>query len=459
MEDHSGKLLIVDDNEEFILAMKLLLSSYFKEVSFESNPEKIIYLVENHSFDLVLLDMNFKAGLHSGNEGIYWMNKIHEIDPGLRIVFITGYGDIGLAVDSMKKGASDFIEKSWEERKILSTILANYRLSRSLNEVRKKREQQDSLSESIFSNHNICYGSSSRMQKVKELIEKIAATEANILITGESGTGKEVVALEIHRLSGRSKEIFMSVDLGSIPATLFESELFGYARGAFTDAVHEKAGKAEIASGGTLFLDEIGNLSLPLQAKLLGVLQQKVVTRLGETKPRTVDFRLISATNSPLSEMIEQKLFREDLLYRLNTVEIRVPPLRERLEDIPELAGNFIDFFSTKYNKPVITIEATAIKLLQEYHWPGNVRELQHQVEKAIIMSDSGKLTADNFDLGTKMDSRKRIETLNLEHNEKLLILKAIEKCSGNLTRTAMELGINRSTLYEKIKKYEIKPI
>jgi two-component system, NtrC family, response regulator HydG len=456
--EKQGSILIADDNEDFTLGLKMLISPYFEEVEVESNPDKILYHIETRHFDLVLLDMNFRAGMHSGNEGFFIMNKIREKDKDIRLVFITGYGDVELAVESMKKGASDFIEKSWDERKILSTILANYRLGRTMNEVQRRKNQGRVLSEVYGLEHPVCTGVSARMARVMQVIMKVAPTDASILITGESGTGKEVMARQIHMLSQRAGEIFLSVDLGAIPASLFESELFGYARGSFTDAVHDKAGKIESASGGTLFLDEIGNLPPELQTKLLGVLQQRVVTRLGETKGRSVDFRLITATNAFIPERIRQKLFREDLFYRIRTVEIELPPLRERPEDIPELAGCFMDLFSKKYKKEDVSIDKKAVKKLQEYHWPGNVRELQHQVEKAIIMADGDLISASDFDLGSGNESRMRAETLNLEQHERLLIIKAIKKSEGNLSRAASELGINRSTLYEKIKKYEIRP-
>jgi len=425
----------------------------------EPIPEKILYHIDNQYFDVILLDMNFRAGLHTGNEGFFWMDKIRERNNNCRIVFITGYGDIELAVESMKKGASDFIEKSWDERKILSTVLANFRLSQSISEAQKRKDQRQSISESYQSNIPFVKGISASMGKVLETAEKVAPTDANILITGESGTGKEVIARYIHQLSARSDEIFMPVDLGSFPLSLFESELFGYVKGAFTDAFQDKPGRIENASGGTLFLDEIGNLPLVLQTKLLGVLQQRIVTRLGESRGRAVDFRLITATNASLSTMISQKTFREDLYYRIRTMEITLPPLRERLDDIPELVECFAGQFSSKYNKHNIQFEKSAIKKLQRYNWPGNIRELQHQVEKAIIMTDKKKITGDDFDLGSSADTRMRTETLNLEEHERLLIMKAIDKFNGNLTKAAGELGINRSTLYEKIKKYEIKPL
>ena len=459
MQDKQGSLLIIDDNEEFLLGLRMLLSSYFKDIEIETNPEKALYQLDKHRFDLILLDMNFRAGLNSGNEGFFWMDKILAKDPGIRIIFITGFGDVGLAVESMKKGVSDFIEKSWEERKILSTVLANFRLCRSISEAKQHKEQRQALSEYLDDSRKICRGSSAMMSRTMDMIRKVAPTDANILLIGESGTGKELLAHEIHRLSDRSEEIFIPVDLGAIPPTLFESELFGFAKGAFTDAFRDKPGKIETAERGTLFLDEIGNLPLMLQAKLLGVLQQKSVTRLGESKSRTINFRLISATNASLPEMIAAKTFREDLYYRVRTVEVTVPPLRERMEDIPDLVDFFIQEFTKKYHRNQVKLEKSAIKKLQEYHWPGNIRELQHQVEKAIIMNDTGTLTGSDFDLGSPHITGIHAGNLNLEEHEKYLIAKAIEKFKGNLTKAASELGINRSTLYDKIKKYEIRPL
>jgi DNA-binding NtrC family response regulator len=458
-QEKKGRILIADDNADFTLGLKMLISPYFEEVVVESNPDKILNHIETQHFDLVLLDMNFRAGMHSGNEGFFIMNKIREKNKETRLVFITGYGDVELAVESMKKGASDFIEKSWEERKILSTILANYRLSRSMDENRLRKNQGRMLTEAYGQDHAVCVGISAKMAKVMEVIRKVSPTDADILITGESGTGKEVMARQIHLLSNRADDIFLPVDLGAIPSTLFESELFGYRRGAFTDAVNDKPGKIESASGGTLFLDEIGNLPPELQTKMLGIIQQRLVTRLGETRSHPVDFRLITATNAFIPDLIRQKLFREDLYYRIRTVEIELPPLRERAEDIPELVECFINTFSGKYKKEGMSIDKKAIKKLQDYHWPGNVRELQHQIEKAVIMSDGAKILAADLDLGSGTESRMRTETLNLEQHEKMLIVRAIKKSEGNLSRAASALGINRSTLYEKIKKYEIRPL
>ncbi len=457
-KDRTGKILIIDDNTEFLIALKILLSPYFEYVTTEAIPDRIQTHLNSEKFDVILLDMNFKAGIQSGNEGFYWMNKIREIDEEVSIIFITAYGDVDLAIRSLKEGVTDFIQKSWDENKILSTVLSAYNLNRSNKEINRLKNQQQHLKASLLKQtHELIKGDSKRMSEIFVLIDKVAKTEANILITGESGTGKEVIALEIHKKSLRKNELFVSVDLGAIHENLFESELFGHAKGAFTDAAAHRAGRIELASGSTLFLDEIGNLSHPLQMKLLTVIQNKTVTRLGENKPRPVDFRLISATNRSLDEMVSENVFREDLLYRLKTVEIHLPPLRERKEDIPELAGYYLDKYSNKYNKNINKILDTSLNKLIMYDWPGNVRELQHLVEKAVILSEGSQLKISDDMLTTgvkvKMDKSK---TFNLEENERDVIENALKAFNGNMSKTAKELGINRSTLYEKLKKYEL---
>ncbi|UCG28156.1 MAG: sigma-54-dependent Fis family transcriptional regulator, partial [Bacteroidales bacterium] len=356
MQKTTGKILIVDDNEELLIALRMILSPHFGEIKTEKNPNLILSLIERESFDIILLDMNFKAGINTGNEGIFWMNKILEIDPDSTIVFITAYGDIELAVKSIKEGAADFIQKSWDQEKILSTIMAAYNLRQSKLEILRLKTKQSHLKEKIDRDYEFCTGESQIMQDLSRIIEKVAPTDANILIMGESGTGKEVIAREIHKLSARSDEIFVNVDLGSLSETLFESELFGYVKGAFTDAKEDKPGRFEIASGGTLFLDEIGNLTLPLQSKLLTAIQNRQVIRLGSNSPVPVDIRLICATNKPLFEMAEKGQFREDLIYRINTVQIEIPPLRDRPEDIPQLANFFLRNFREKYHKNDLVI-------------------------------------------------------------------------------------------------------
>lgn len=457
-KEKTGKILIIDDNTEFLVALKILLSPHFENVTTEAIPDRVPTQLKNEKFDVIILDMNFRAGIQSGNEGFYWMNKIREIDDEVSIIFITAYGDVDLAIRSLKEGVTDFIQKSWDEHKILSTVLSAYNLNRSNKEINRLKSQQQHLKASLSKEkHQLVKGESERMKEIYGLIEKIARTEANILITGESGTGKEVIAREIHQQSQRKNELFVSVDLGSIHENLFESELFGHAKGAFTDAVMHRAGRIEMATGSTLFLDEIGNLSQPLQMKLLTVIQNKAVTRLGENKPRPVDFRLISATNKSLDEMVSENGFREDLLYRLKTVEIHLPPLRERKDDIPNLARFYLEKYSDKYNKSITRILDSALNKLIKYEWPGNVRELQHLIEKAVILSDGSQLKISDSMLSSSVKVKlDRSKSFNLEENEKDVIENALKAFNYNMSKTAKELGINRSTLYEKLKKYEL---
>ncbi len=454
MAKQSGKILIVDDNEELLLALRLLLVPHFEKVDTENNPELIPRLLKDE-YDIVLLDMNFKAKVSSGNEGLYWLQQIKKINSNISVIFITAYGDLELAVKSMKKGASDFIQKSWDERKILSTVLATYKLHQSKREISKLKRRQKHLSSVVESGFTFYKGDSEVMRKVDETIRKTAPTEANILLLGENGTGKELIARDIHKHSGRADEIFVKVDLGALHENLFESELFGHEKGAFTDAKSGKTGRFEIASGGTLFLDEIGNLTMPLQGKLLSAIQNRLITPVGGTKAIPVDIRFICATNKPLYEMVEMETFREDLLYRINTIQIDVPPLRDRAEDIPVLAEHFLRRYGQKYGKPDLTFSKLLLEKIQKYTWYGNVRELEHSIEKAVIMANDNILKSADFDLNKKTaSSRENFDTYSIADNEKKLIREALNKFDWNLSRTAKVLGINRSTLYDKIKKY-----
>lgn len=447
------RLLIVDDNEELLTALRLFLKPYYESITAIKTPNRISEFISKEVYDIILLDMNFTAGVASGNEGLYWLKRILETDPQAVVVMITAYGDIELAVKAIKEGAADFIHKSWDEDKILATVLAASQLRQSKLEIKKLRTKQEHLIEAAPSGFDIANCQSIAMLKVMEMVEKVARTDANVLLLGENGTGKEVLAREIHRRSARNKEIFVAVDLGALSGSLFESEIFGHARGAFTDAKQEKPGRIEIASGGTLFLDEIGNLPMELQPKLLSVLQNREVIKLGAVQPVKVDFRLISATNMPLQEMVKEKSFREDLLYRVNTVQIEIPPLRQRKADIPLLAEYFLKKFSDKYNKKLKFSEA-ALGKLSQYGWPGNIRELQHEVEKVIILSDSVIIGETDILSNVKHGKIKEFPTFNLVDNEKELIRSALETFAGNMSLTAQKLGINRSTLYEKIKRY-----
>ncbi len=453
----TGSILIVDDNEEFLIALKLMLAPHFKEVITENSPESIASLMQKKIFDLVLLDMNFKAGINTGNEGLFWLNKIKELDQDATIVFITAYGDVQLAVQSVKKGAADFIQKSWDEKKILSTVLSAYQLSISKSEIKNLKHKQQHLANSIQDEFQLCKGPSTSMEQVYKTIGKVAETEANVLITGENGTGKEVIAREIHRLSMQSGELFVSVDISALNENLIESELFGHKKGAFTDAKTDRIGRFELASGGTLFMDEIGNLSPSAQAKLLTVLQNRQITRVGDNKPIDIDVRLISATNLPVEAMIKEGTFREDLLYRINTIHIHLPSLRERLDDLPVLANHFLSIFKLKYKKGNLEFRKSALNELMKYAWPGNIRELQHTIEKAVIMTSDGFIKPEDLMFQTmEKGAENPTELFNLFVHEKMLIEKALKKFNWNMSQTAKELGINRSTLYDKIKKYEL---
>ena len=447
-----GKILIVDDNEELLIAFRFFLSKYFEKIDTIKNPNLIPEYIRKENYDIILLDMNFSAGINSGNEGIYWMEQILKKDSNISVILITAYGDIELAVNSMKKGAVDFIQKSWDEDKILSTILTAYDLRLSKLKI-KEKDPKHSPNENI----DKIVGESGAMQTVFDIVNKVANTDVNILILGENGTGKEIIAKEIHRKSNRSKHIFVSVDVGSLNQNLFESELFGYVKGAFTDAKENKLGRFEMASGGTLFLDEIGNLPLLLQAKLLTAIQNKEIHRLGSNTPIPVDVRLICATNKNPAEMVAEGTFRQDLLYRINTIKIDIPVLNERGNDIILLAKFFLAKFSNKYNKTNLKFSAKTIEDLFKYSWPGNIRELQHTIEKAVILCDNNVIQSHHCWTNSQYDYIAMSDnTLNLSENEKRIITKALQKHKGNISSTAYELGINRSTLYKKIEKYGI---
>jgi len=436
------------------MGLKMFLTPHVGDVTTLKNPNQIPSFLQNNNFDLVLLDMNFTAGVNSGNEGLYWMKRVLEFDPTATIVLITGFGDVELAVKAMREGAADFIQKSWDEEKILSSVLNALKIRESKIEINSLKNKQKHLSEKNSANYDLCTGKSSAMQKVFTTIEKVAKTDANILILGENGTGKEVIAREIHRQSARASEMFVSVDLASLPESLFESELFGYKKGAFTDAKEDKPGRFELASGGTIFLDEIGNLSLPMQSKILSAIQNREVTPLGSSRKVQFDVRLVSATNSPLYTMVDDKIFREDLLYRINTIQVELPPLRDRKEDIPALVVFFLKKYCDKYRKSCSSVNPKAMDKLVQYNWPGNVRELKHIMEKAVILSESVVLDEDDFLFNARKSNVKAFDSYNLQENEKQLISMAIEKHQNNLSHAAKALGINRSTLYEKIKRY-----
>lgn len=449
-----AKILIVDDNKSILSALDLLLTGNCKKVKCLSNPNVLLAELIEDSYDAVLLDMNFKAGINNGNEGIYWLNQILKYHTGISVVMITAYGDVELAVKAVRSGAVDFVLKPWENEKMLATIEMAVKLSNSRKEVRKLRLKEDELIAEINKSKNDLIGSSPEWETVMAMVRKVAATDANVLITGENGTGKELIAREIHNLSNRRNKVMVTVDMGSIADNLFESELFGHKKGSFTDAQKDRMGKMEAANKGTLFLDEIGNLSLPMQAKLLSVLQNRKLTRLGENLPVDIDVRVVCATNGDLSKMVNDGSFREDLLYRINTIQIELPALRDRKMDIPALAEFFLQLYTDKYNKKGLAISSDAITKLKAYHWPGNVRELQHAIEKVVILSDRHVIKAADFVFKSVELSSGEAYGGTLEEMEKQLIYTAIKKQAGNLSAVSTQLGISRQTLYNKIKKY-----
>lgn len=452
-----GKILIIDDNEDLLFAAKMLLKKHAKEVMIEKDPRRIPFLINNNSFDVILLDMNFREDTTSGKEGFYWLSQIKEIDPKAVVILITAFGDVEMAVQALKEGATDFILKPWQNEKLIATLHSALKLKESYNEVDQLQRKQKALQTDLKKPYTDIIGSSASMKNIFSIIDKVAQTDANVLILGENGTGKELIARAIHDRSHRKDEIFVGVDMGAITETLFESELFGHKRGAFTDAKDDRAGRFEVADQGTLFLDEIGNLSMPLQSKLLTVLQKREVTRIGTNKAIPVDIRLICATNMHVHEMVQDHTFRQDLLYRINTVEIFLPPLRERQDDIPQLANHFLKQYSQKYRKNFTGFKPAAMELLQRYSWPGNIRELQHAIERAIIMAEGNELDSrDFFFLSAKPSSEKvqSTTTLNLDDMERSTIQRAIDKNGGNISKAAKELGLTRASLYRRLEKY-----
>ncbi|MFB6341682.1 sigma-54-dependent transcriptional regulator [Saccharicrinis sp. FJH62] len=449
-----ANILIVDDNKSILRAIELLLKGQCNLVTSLTSPNLLLSELQRQSYDVLLLDMNFTAGINTGNEGIYWLQRVLEINPAISIVMITAYGDVELAVKAIRMGATDFVLKPWENEKMLATVESAYKLNQSKNEVNKLTRRQDQLVEELNKSRKELIGSSPAWQRILNLVEKVAGTSANVLITGENGTGKELIAREIHRLSGRRDKIMVTVDMGSVPETLFESELFGHKKGSFTDAHADRTGKIETANEGTLFLDEIGNLPVAMQAKLLSVLQNRKVTKIGDNKPVEIDIRLICATNCNLSQMVIGGMFREDLLYRINTIQIELPPLRERLTDIPLLAEFFLSKYVRKYSKPELRLTSAATDKLIRYSWPGNVRELQHAVERAVILCDKPEIAPGDFMFKSEELNRSVDYEGTLEEMERTLIQRAIDAQNGNMTAVAGQLGITRQTLYNKIKRY-----
>ena len=442
----AGKLLIVDDNRNILAAVRLLCDSIFEEVITLPSPNTLITTLQKSAPEVVLLDMNFHAGINTGNEGLFWLKEILQKSPETKVVLFTAYADIDLAVRAMKEGAFDFVIKPWDNEKLIATLQNAYKAAKGKG---KKLTKIASTSEPAV---EMYWGESAEMQRVRQMVERVAITDANILLTGENGTGKEMLAREIHRQSARCRHQMVSLDMGAIPDTLFESELFGHTKGAFTDARTDREGKFETANGSTLFMDEIGNLPLHLQAKMLTVLQNRAVTRLGANIATPIDIRLISATNRDLNEAVAKGAFRQDLLFRINTIHIHIPPLRNRREDIVPLAERFIARYGQKYNKMGLMLSAEAAERLKAHTWEGNIRELQNTMEKAVIMCDSDTINADHLELHTAQ--RPATEAQTLEEIERQTIAAAITQCGGNLSQAATQLGITRQTLYNKIKRY-----
>ena len=445
-----GNLLIVDDNSSILGALRLLLERHFAKVTTLTSPKLLDTVLRGEAVDAVLLDMNFTAGVNNGNEGIYWLRRIRDIRPDVKVVLFTAYADVDLAVRSMRDGAVDFVVKPWDNERLVASLRNACELARSQREVKRLREIRRELTvdEPMF------WGTSPAMERIREIVEKVAATDANILITGENGTGKEMLAREIHRRSHRSGGPMVAVDMGAVPETLFESELFGHVKGAFTDARTDRAGKFEVADGGTLFLDEIGNLPLHLQPKLLTALQSGAIVRVGSNLPVKVDCRLISATNRDLFGMTAGGSFREDLLYRINTIHIDLPPLRQRREDILLLARTFLVLYAGKYRKPIRDFDAAAQHELVAHAWAGNIRELQHTVEKAVILCDGTEISPATLLLRPVATGPSPAAFTTFEEMERAMIEQAMERHGGNLSAVAQQLGVTRQTLYNKIKRY-----
>jgi DNA-binding NtrC family response regulator len=461
MAEKPGAILVIDDDPDVLTAAQLLLKRHYGLVAVDEDPAKLPGLLDSRAWDVILLDMNFALGANSGDEGLRWLAQILAKQPSALVILMTAYGAVDTAVKAIKQGAIDFVLKPWHNERLLTTVATAMRLRESREQVKHLKSRERELAPSTPASGII--GDSPQMRDVQASVARVAPTTANVLILGENGTGKEVIAQEIHRQSARSGEVLISVDLGAVAESLFESELFGHKKGAFTGAAADRIGRFQAASGGTLFLDEIGNLPLHLQGKLLSVLEQRQVLPVGANTPVPIDVRLICATNMPLRRMVKDGTFREDLLYRINTVEINLPALRERSGDIPLLLTHFIDFYARKYNLPKRKVTLDALDRLGAYRWPGNVRELRHAVERAMIMGSTEQLQAHELlfaaadaDAGAPGAAAESgsMDALNLDKVEQVTIEKALRKHSGNISHAAKELGITRTSLYRRMEKY-----
>lgn len=459
MTKSKATILIIDDDEDVLLSAKLFLKKHFTNILIRNSPKELNQLLSTESIDVIILDMNYRIGFNDGREGMYWLKHIINVRPQMVVILMTAYGEVELAVDAIKKGAFDFILKPWTNEKFLATIHAGLELSRTKQKVSLLESANEVLADNISQKFGPIIGSSSAMQKIMKVVDKVSKTDANMLILGENGTGKQHLAREIHRRSLVKNGPFVHVDLGALSESLFESELFGHKKGAFTDAQEDKPGRFELAENGTLFLDEIGNLPYKLQSKLLTVLQDKKVSRLGEGIERPFNARLLFATNAPLSQWVSEGKFRQDLMYRINTVEIEIPSLRQRPEDIKEFVNHFLETFKRKYHKSHLKINEEALKMLEDHYWPGNIREVQHTLERGVIMSDVHEIRVTDFNLSSSPvahDDIEKFDNLNLQDIEKLLVEKALVKHKGNVSKAAKELGLTRAALYRRLEKFNL---
>ena len=448
-----ANILIIDDDEDILLSAQLLLKREYSNVITQNNPKEINQLISTVDLDLILLDMNYRVGFNDGKEGIYWLKRIKEVNPEIAVILMTAYGEVELAVEAIKIGALDFILKPWNNEKLLNTIRTAVELKHSKKKIKGLETATNP------ENTNMVIGSSEAMKELQGVIDKVSDTSANVLILGENGTGKQHIARKIHEQSNRKNEVFIHIDLGSLSESLFESELFGHKKGSFTDAKEDQPGRLELAMDGTIFLDEIGNLPLHLQVKLLRVLQDRKFNRIGDSVERHVNARFIFATNAPIYEWVKEEKFREDLLYRINTIEINIPPLRDRQTDIPEFLDHFLQVYKAKYKKSELVFSKDAIQLLLKHHWPGNIRELQHTVERGVIMSDGHKISPSDFRLSSEEAPSSSIDdlnNLNVHEIEKLLVQKALSKHDGNITKASKDLGLTRAALYRRMEKYNL---
>ncbi len=454
--ERKGNLLIVEDNAEILLALQFFLEYEFNQIVSITNPNLIPSTIRSGQFDLVLLDMNFTAGINTGNEGLFWLAEILKIDPTLCVIMMTAYGDVDLAVKSIKIGATDFILKPWDNDKLLDTLKAGLKVRKSMSDMNERAGISGQHQSELDRQFPEFIGECPEIRRVMEIVDKVSQTDANILVTGENGTGKGLIAKEIHRKSNRSRKLMVTVDMSSIPQSLFESELFGHKKGAFTDARTDRVGRFESASQSTLFLDEIGNLSLNMQTKILNVLQERQIIPIGSNKVIPIDIRLICATNKNLDKMVAEGQFRQDLHFRINTIQVDLPPLRERGHDIDLMADYFLDKFAMKYGKGPMSFDLEAMQAMKNYPWPGNIRELEHSIEKAVILSDSSIVQTDDLFL-KKIPAHSGSSTVlpaSFDDYEKTIIRKTLLRNMGNLSNAARELGISRPTLYKKIKQY-----